>query len=225
MMVLEPDYKSILARFRQEQQRLQVWRTYIETAIKHDPVIWQNLKPVILKSRIKDESSLLEKVALKHDPPGRIITPHNLLHEIEDLAGVRLVLAQKNHVPIALDRIRNLPLVRVRDEVHYVWHPDEVAQVRREGYATQTKESGYCSRHLILSPPVDDFESEEFVTCEVQVRTLLEEAIFENDHRIRYKRKIGNATSKILTRLAELLETADQILADAYTTSKEERSQ
>lgn len=217
----EPDYDGIIDRFRKERHRLQTWRAHVEAAIGYDEII-SELKPIILKGRLKDETSLCDKVLRKHDPPNRAITPENLLLEIEDLVGVRLVLAQKNHVPVAIDRIRALPLIRVADEIHYVWHPEEVSRLEKEGVNAETKESGYCSRHLILCPTNSNIELDEYVNCEVQVRTLLEEAIFENDHRIRYKRKHGLRTAQTLTRLAQLLETADLWLADAYTFAEEE---
>ena len=219
----DPDYQGILDRFRKEHHRLQTWRAYIESAIKYDELISSGLKPIILKGRLKDESSLRDKVRRKHAPPDRVITPENLLIEIEDLVGVRLVLAQKNHIPTALNRIRALPMVRVVDAIHYVWHPEEVARVEEEGLDAEVKDSGYCSRHLILCPLNTDIESDDYVTCEVQVRTVLEESIFENDHRIRYKQKHGPMTAQMLTRLAQLLETADLWLADAYTLAEKER--
>jgi len=225
-MMVDLDLDGIRKVFNDRKYELERWKENVVSAITSDPVLQKELRPIFVKGRVKDEESLIEKVTDKHDPTYRVISPENLFVEIEDLVGVRLVVAQKAHIRKAIARIRVLEMQGVWtivDEVHYGWHPDEILEIERDGIDAETKPSAYCSRHFILSQHGDDFESEDLVKCELQVRTVLEEAIFENDHRIRYKKSHGAFTGKVLARLAEILETADRLLVDAYEVAEKEK--
>ena len=205
---------------------MKLWKDAVVSALEKDPVIKEELRPILVKGRIKDEESLTDKLRRKHEPEFREITPENLFNEIEDAVGVRLVVAQKAHVSRAVTRIRQLAKQgawKIVDEVHYAWHPEEIREVEREGQKAETKPSAYCSRHFIIIRSDVDVDAEHLVKCELQVRTILEEAIFENDHRIRYNRRHSEVAAKVLARLAELLETADRLLADVYGIAASER--
>lgn len=218
-----PDYNGIIKRFSEARPELQTWSESVQSILRNDKLIAESLEPAIIKGRVKSEASLRKKVRKKHSPPDRVITPTNLLHEIEDLCGVRVVLAHKQHVPLIIERIQNLTQFQVISEHHYVWHPEEVRSVERSGISAESKETSYCSRHFIVCQPGVDLDADNIIKCEIQVRTLLEEAIFENEHRVVYKGRPGPITSLVMTRLVQLLETSDLLLADLYNISESER--
>jgi ppGpp synthetase/RelA/SpoT-type nucleotidyltranferase len=223
-VVPAPDLDGIVERFREERPLLASWCDYVVSLLSNDADVGQ-LRPITVKGRLKDEQSLKEKVIEKHSG-SRVITPRTLFHEIEDLAGARIVLAQKRHVSHVVARVNAHAQEGTWDIVgqkHYVWHPDEVQEVEHAGVDAEHKPFAYCSRHFILARPGTDYDSDHVIKCELQVRTVLEEAMFENDHRIRYKKKHARFTSTVLSRLSEILQSADQFLADAYDLAEWER--
>lgn len=112
-------------------------------------------------------NSLREKLVEKYDPINRPITKENFIHEIEDLAGIRLVVCQKGHISKVINRLRSMA---------------------EEGLTIERKSSSYCSRHFILASTTE-FDSDNLIKYELQVRTILEEAMFENVHRFFFTKK------------------------------------
>lgn len=220
-----PDIDGIIARYQAEYDRIAAWAASIQTMLQEDDVI-QDLRPILIKRRMKSVDSLSDKIRRKHNPPEVLLSPDSLLAEIEDLSGVRLVLAHKQQIAIAVDAIRKRSPEdwEVAEEKHYVWHPDELFQVAKGGTKPTTKNTGYCSRHFILVRPGTSVDETRKIKCELQIRTIMEEAIFENEHRIRYKGGHLPFTGVILTRLAELLESCDHLLDDAYKLKRQEET-
>jgi len=217
--VNDPALRGIVREYRKLRGRLQFWCDGVVSALKNDPVI-KKLKPILLKGRLKEPKRLKDKVVRKHDPDERPICRENLVDEIEDLAGVRLVVAQKGHVARVVERVSGLGdegVWSILGENHYVWHPDELKEVEGLGLTADAKEFPYCSRHFILAPWGASYDTPNLVKCELQVRTVLEEAIFENDHRIRYSGKANaGEVEETLKYLVETLEVCDAQLARVY---------
>ena len=211
------DVDAILATYDLHKPSLERWAEEVAGWLRDNSTIRQ-MQPILIKHRLKDRIRLADKIYRKYDFDHRPISPASLLEEVEDLAGVRLVVAHKRQVMGSVKAVEALAATgawEIVNEDHYVWHPEERMQLIEDGQDPQSKESAYCSRHFILEKPRFEWAPVLPTRCELQIRTVLEEAIFENDHRLRYSGHPGPDLT-ILTRLAEMLEVADQMLSDAY---------
>lgn len=83
--------------------------------------------------------------------------------------------------------------------------------IRREDYIDDPKDSGYRSLHLFLPLDVGEALAPRYVTCEVQVRTLLQHAWAELSHEDIYKFREGlpGDLRDRVRDLGEFLATAD----------------
>ena len=149
------EISKIILAFNEKKPELQIWLDNVSSLLKNSPSL-NKLEPYTIKSRVKDEASLRKKIQEKHDIENRPITPETLFHEIEDLAGIRIVLDYKTLVFKAVECLEDLEKankIRIKERTDYIWHPEEVKIVEASGGIVSTKESGYCSRHFILCPP------------------------------------------------------------------------
>lgn len=213
----QSNHEYIMA-FRNKRSELDGWQQTIQALLSTDPILSRRTRVLQVKGRVKTEKSLVDKINRKYDPDNRCITPDNLFREIEDLAGVRIVLSSKIDVPICVQRIRHLEKQgswRILGQAHYVWHPDEAEGVETDGDVPERRSDCYSSRHFILANRTLPEEEQYALRCEVQIRTILEEALFENYHRICYKRRANSYQRKLLKRLAELIQISDQLVVDA----------
>lgn len=213
-----PDIPAILATFQSKEHEVAAWLQCVLGVVQHDPVI-QGLNPLIVRWRVKRADSLAEKILDRYHPEDRVITSQNLFREITDLAGVRIVFAHKKHVIRTTQHIEELQRAahwRVIERRYYVWHPDEESQLMAEGGVPERKDSGYCSRHFILTRADNILDDEERPACELQIRTILEEAMWENDKILRHKKVLVPLAAQELTRISNLIETIDHMLSDAH---------
>lgn len=146
----------------------------------------QGLHPT-LKYRIKSFDSAYEKLLRRartaHD--GDAI-------EITDLLGIRVVCPFVEDIGTA-ERI-------VRDAF-------EVVEVERKGADLGTTEFGYASIHMLLKMPDDigdSFHVSSSWLCEVQLRTILQDAWAEVEHELVYKAELTPLDERLRRKLAAL---------------------
>ena len=172
------------------------------------------LKNVVhsVRYRIKEKKHLLDKISRKNsfdkskdvDYQNGVINENNFMERITDLAGVRVLhLHQKQFI-----QIHNAIMGKVDDEEFYLfekpkaytWDPDSDKFFCSLGIETYQKDSFYTSIHYVLKP-----NKKSRVTCEVQIRTLLEEVWGEIDHTMNYPTPVNDEQCveniKVLARL------------------------
>lgn len=155
----------------------------------------RSLRPIVhsIRHRLKDREHLLDKVRRKNlensqkDEVNRLppIDSNNLFERITDLAGVRVLHLHQSQFQI----IHNAIMAKVNEgDFHlfeqpkaYTWDPDSKRFFNSLQIQTSQKESFYTSIHYVLKP-----NSRSHITCEIQVRTLLEEVWGEIDHNMNY---------------------------------------
>lgn len=155
----------------------------------------RSLKKVVhsIRHRLKDIDHLIEKIERKNlendakKPFEKLeaINASNLFERITDMAGVRVLHLHQNQFQIIHDAI----MTKVQDGDFYLfeqpkaytWDPDSKTFFNSLQIGTSQKESFYTSIHYVLKP-----NSRSPITCEVQVRTLLEEVWGEIDHNMNY---------------------------------------
>jgi putative GTP pyrophosphokinase len=167
-----------------------------------------------IKSRLKDEDHLAEKLQRKL-AEGRTITTGNLFSEITDFAGLRVLHLYQDQFSLInsfiMRRVKTKNWKLLEKPVAYTWDPESVNYFKHFKITTSVKSSFYTSVHYVIAPGND----QENISCEIQVRTLFEEAWGEIDHSINYPLKTDKmANIEQLRVLSKLVSTGSR-LADA----------
>lgn len=116
--------------------------------------------------RVKPIESIKEKMLLRN------ITEANLAQDMQDIAGVRIMVQFVDDVDDVLQ------LLRQRKDMQIVQERD---------YINNMKVSGYRSYHVIVEYPVDTIEGQKTVLAEIQIRTLAMNFWATIEHSLNYK--------------------------------------
>lgn len=142
------------------------------------------------RSRMKDPDHLLDKLRrkmskAKADGVEFDITPDNLLTKITDLGGIRILHLHTTQIE-QIDKylkaiIEEQPIELIEGPSARTWDDEYRAYFAKVGIKTQSSANLYTSVHYVIAS-----KSRTTVTCEIQVRTLMEEVWGEVDHTLNY---------------------------------------
>lgn len=175
-----------------------------------------------VRHRIKDIEHLMEKIERKNRQDSLLpeneqkgaINAKNLFNRVTDIAGVRVLhlhSSQMEHIHAAIQsKIDDDEFVLVEPPVAYTWDIDSMHYFNRIGIRTEIKESYYTSIHYVLRP-----NPKSIATCEVQIRTLLEETWGEIDHAMNYPHSTNDRYCKEQLKIFAKLIGAGTHLADS----------
>lgn len=153
---------------------------------------------VAMSSRIKDFGSFYEKANRLNDTVLKYPDPFNQIH---DIVGIRIVvIARRNIVEVC--KIIKASLDVLEEE-------DKAARLLEEGLL------GYESYHFICRlgkarGGLHEYQNLCYQPFEIQVRTALQHAWAENEHRIQYKKTKNPELRKRFLRLAAAMSSADE---------------
>lgn len=149
-------------------------------------ILREHKKVHSVKTRVKDENHLIEKIIRKTEARRNKygkdfnFTVENYREEITDLVGIRVIHIFKEDWE------------EIHDFITKMWNVKEIVANIRKGDNTKTFEelsievcsrlSGYRSVHYLI----ESYPTTEKVITEVQVRTIFEEGYGEIDHQLRY---------------------------------------
>ena len=155
----------------------ELW-VYITQIFLQKPHIFHSIK-----FRVKDPKSLIYKILKK-----KWVTLNNYTEEIDDLLWVRaLIIDKKNRKDIHKFIVDKWEL---KEKIAYFVNENDEISYKKDFYPKEIKKSGrwYSSLHYIIKtkPTI------QAVSVEIQVRSLLEEAWWEVDHLLRYKKDLDN---------------------------------
>ena len=146
------------------------------------------LIPATIKYRVKSFESLYEKVLRKLKSSGQ----QEGAVQVTDLLGIRVVCAFIEDLNKTEDHIRGTL---------------DVLEVERKGSNFTVKEFGYESTHYLVRIPddiVDSFHVDADVVCEIQLRTILQDAWAEVEHELVYKAEFTPFDEPLRRKLAAL---------------------
>jgi putative GTP pyrophosphokinase len=184
----------------------------------------RSLKNVVhtVRYRVKDIDHLLEKIERKNledsfkdnaQKKGNI-SSENIFQRITDIAGVRVLhlhFSQFEQIHNAImNKVREGEYILVENPKAYTWDPESDKYFKQFDLQTEIKESFYTSIHYVLKP-----NSTGIATCEVQVRTLLEEVWGEIDHTMNYPKPTMDEHCKEQIRVLARLVGAGSHLANS----------
>lgn len=136
--------------------------------------------------RVKSVESIQEKMVL------RGISEENLAQDLQDIAGLRIMVQFVDDV----DEV--LALLRKRYDMTVVQERD---------YITHMKSSGYRSYHVVVEYPVDTIDGQKKVLAEIQIRTLAMNFWATIEHSLNYKYQ-GDFPEEIKQRLEKTAKIA-----------------
>lgn len=121
-----------------------------------------------INTRIKSPESIFHKMEKRKIP----FTYKDMIENINDIAGIRIVCHLKKDVFVIKDIIEKLPDVNIIKEKDYITYP---------------KESGYSSYHLIVEVPITISQKSICVKVEIQIRTIAMDFWSTLEHKMKYK--------------------------------------
>lgn len=212
---------------RELRGKIKLFTRNVAETLQHDPEVADEVRPLVVW-RVKTSKSLRRKLRATfasgqegqelRDYP---LSPRTLVEYVQDLGGVRVIVHDRSRVDTMVELLK-----RKVDEgswVHYrtkvfAWDRDlqEVGELDDGVEVAWGKRGSYRSRHIVVgdSPHTP-------IRCEVQFRSVIEEAMFEANHRLIYRpRQEGQAPSpqakQTLGPLTEMFTAADDLVSDCY---------
>lgn len=168
--------------------------------IKDEVELLNNYKLIDhFNSRIKSPDSIINKLKKKNCE----ITYAELINEINDVAGIRVICTLRDDVFIIANLIRDIPGIKVLKEKDYVTNP---------------KKSGYSSYHMIIEVPLNIFGENINIKVEIQIRTIAMDFWASLEHEIKYKTSKGvtKKMSKELVNCAKIINRMDTEFTSMY---------
>jgi putative GTP pyrophosphokinase len=182
---------ALIAHYKANQSTVSHFLQVVLVALKESAALSAQVHSI--KSRTKSYRSLRGKLYRKLDKckeknkPFKITTA-NLLFKVNDLAGIRIL-----HLHTRQFTAINKALLAIFKEQKYevkegpfarTWDDESRAFFQKQGVKIEKSETLYTSVHYVI-----ESASRTKVTCEIQVRTLMEEVWGEVDHAINYPLK------------------------------------
>lgn len=142
-----------------------------------------------INTRIKKPESIIKKLKDRECD----LTYKEMIENINDIAGVRIVCSLKKDIFTIRKMIQSLSCIHVLKEKDYVTHP---------------KKSGYSSYHMIVEIPVYLSQNMIYVKVEIQIRTMAMDLWASLEHKMKYKpeNQINKKNSKEWINCAKMVQ-------------------
>ena len=173
--LIEKHYAAIIALKEYLEEQLTVMAATLES-VYETKVIDHTMV------RVKSTESIMEKCSKKGLEP----TADNIVNNIHDLLGIRIVCTFMDDTFKVRDAVRGIKGIKVIEEKDYI---------------TNAKPNGYRSYHMIV-------QSDSGYYAEIQIRTISMDMWAALEHDIKYKKDI-KANKELIT--AELKRCADEL--------------
>lgn len=154
-----------------------------------------------IKSRIKTPESIVKKLK-RH---GYESTIENMVHYVNDIAGIRVICSFTSDIYQIAEMISNQSDINVISVKDYIVNP---------------KPSGYKSYHMLVTIPVYLSDRIENTKVEIQIRTVAMDFWASLEHKIHYKFE-GNAPEHIKEQLVECSQIVSNLDARMLSLNKE----
>lgn len=145
-----------------------------------------------INSRVKTPESIMYKMQKRNIET----TYKNMIENINDIAGIRIVCPLQNDVFSVRDLITKFPGIKILKEKDYITHP---------------KKSGYSSYHMIVEVPITLSKQNIYVKVEIQIRTIAMDFWATLEHKMKYKpqKEIDNKKAKEWVNCAKIVNKLD----------------
>lgn len=181
------------------------------------------------KQRTKDPEHLRAKLVrklltAKESGETFDISTENLFKRINDLAGFRIIHLHTRQAKDIHDELLAIfdeqRWILVEGPIAKTWDDESRGYFRALGWETEVSESMYTSVHYVVQP-----NSRSELTCEIQVRTLMEEVWGEVDHTINYPVKSSSQSCREQIKvLARLTSSCSRLVDSIFLSSLETKN-
>lgn len=218
---------ELVAHFNQNKMLLSSMIVSLDSYIDNS----ENLKVLIhsKKHRIKDPDHLKDKLIRKADEANKkkkpfVYTKENLFSKITDLAGFRIIhlhTKQIEQIDIELRKILEEQRWKITEGPKArTWDDESREYFKSIGIKTLSTPNLYTSVHYIIKP-----NTKSALTCEIQVRTLMEEVWGEVDHKINYPHKSESISCREqIKTLARVTSSCSRLVDSIFTTHEYEKN-
>lgn len=166
---------------REITTKLEILNDELSLSNKNNPIQF-------IKSRIKKPLSIVNKLQkLEKD-----ISVESIMNSLSDVAGIRVICS-------FIDDVYNIADMLIKQ--------DDIVLIQSKDYIKNPKPNGYRSYHLIIEVPVFFSDKKQWVTVEIQIRTVAMDFWASLEHQVKYKKDVED-TSDIKQ---ELKQCADNI--------------
>jgi ppGpp synthetase/RelA/SpoT-type nucleotidyltranferase len=181
-----------------------------------------------IKYRIKDPEHLrskLERKVLEGKRNGVSvgITASNLFEKVTDLAGIRLLhlhTEQMRHIHRSILAILEEQQLRLIEKpTANCWDIEYENLFKEYGINTRSRDSMYTTVHYVI-----EANQKTKITCELQVRTLMDEAWGEVSHKVNYPAESTSEACRSQLKVLARLTTGCTRLVDSIFRSHQENN-
>ena len=203
---LSPDIAKIFHTYHELIETQQLYNAAIKEITTKLDILNEEFKVRFMRnpihhieSRLKSPRSILNKLDRRHLELSLTSAKQNL----NDIAGIRVICCYIDDVYRVADMLLRQADLRLVDRNDYIKNPSP---------------HGYRSLHLDLEVPVYLAEHTEYVTVEVQIRTVAMDFWASLEHDLRYKtdKDIPEAMHLEMVQCAEEIARIDQTMQDIY---------
>ncbi|MGN6294247.1 MAG: hypothetical protein ACTHMV_15985 [Chitinophagaceae bacterium] len=216
---------SLVRYFKQKSSLFDAWVNVFDKYFNES----KQLKPFIhtIKSRVKDPEHLRGKLIRKTkqawaDGQEYEITRENLFHRINDLVGFRIIHLHTRQIAVinrhlkALLREKNCKIIEGPEAK--TWDDESRGYFESLGFSTVGNKNMYTSIHYVIQPSPE-------VTCEIQIRTLMEEVWGEVDHTINYPDPTESISCREqIKTLARVTSSCSRLVDSIFATEEYEKT-
>ena len=217
---------SVLAAYETAKPLIQQFQNQLVGAISGFPPLAPHIHSI--KARLKDPVSLRDKLyrqlASSRSKKERFdIDASNFLTRMNDLTGIRVLHLYTRQIRDIDQHLRAIlteqQFALLEGPFARTWDDESRAFFRDCGIDTQDSPSLYTSVHYIVSSA-----SRTTITCEIQVRTLMEEVWGEVDHSMNYPHQSTSlACREQLKVLARVTSSATRLVDSIFLTLADHR--
>ena len=152
-----------------------------------------------INCRIKTPDSIIKKMKRKQYG----LNYKNLIENINDIAGIRIVCPFKSDIQKVVEIIEEDPNLEILEEKDYI---------------KAHKKSGYSGYHIIAQTPVNIGDAFANVKTEIQIRTMAMDFWSSAEHKIKYKanHKLSKSDSKKMVRYAKIINKLDDRMMEIH---------
>lgn len=207
--------EAILNDFISLLPQLKVWGNFVDNSLTTEILSQfakENIVKILPSHRIKDEKSFLFKALYRKKPY------KNPFIDIEDKIGTRIVVLKSSDIEKVAEEILKYPK----------WKSKVTKNIQQE-IEDKPNIFDYQSLHIVVEPIEDDLTFDKSIrpclTCEIQIRTLLQHAFAEVSHDSTYKGPYKNDKG-ILRHLAKsmaLMEATDDYFCNIFALMSDDK--
>lgn len=161
-------------------------RTKIEVLDREFSVKYQRDPVETIKTRLKSPLSILEKLERKGLPVRLDLIEDN----VHDVAGIRIICSFVDDIYAVADLLTR---------------QDDITLIATKDYIKNPKPNGYRSLHLLVGIPIFLSSGKKEMCVEVQIRTVAMDFWASTEHKIKYKKNVGDREN-VTRRLRECAE-------------------